>query len=115
MKYYVVTHLILLKIQNKMDIKVDLLQCLQCQKTFDGATTLAYKSEIKNEIISNKELAEELHKPIIRKFTIRKVHSLFTGTILGADRGYMQLINKFNKIFFYVLLIFVVNMDGLFL
>ena len=29
---------------------------------------------VKNEIISNKELAEELHKPIIRTFETRKVH-----------------------------------------
>ena len=28
----------------------------------------------KNEIIQNKKLAEELHKPIIRKFGERKVH-----------------------------------------
>ena len=34
-------------------------------------------SGIKNENISNKELAEELHKPIIRKFKKRKVHSPF--------------------------------------
>ena len=32
---------------------------------------------VKNEIVSNKELAEELHKPIIRKFEKRKVHSPF--------------------------------------
>ena len=32
---------------------------------------------VKNEIISNKELAEELHKPIIRKFKKIKVHSSF--------------------------------------
>ena len=32
-------------------------------------------SGIKNENISNKELAEELHKPVIRKFNKRKVHS----------------------------------------
>ena len=31
-------------------------------------------SGIKNENILNKELAEELHKPIIRKFKKRKVH-----------------------------------------
>ena len=31
----------------------------------------------KNENISNKELAEELHKSIIRKFTKRKVQSEF--------------------------------------
>ena len=35
---------------------------------------------IKN--ISNKELAEELHKPIIRKFDKGKVHSLFIDNIL---------------------------------
>ena len=29
---------------------------------------------VKNEIISNKELTEELHKPIIRKSKKRKVH-----------------------------------------
>ena len=31
-------------------------------------------SGIKNENISNKELAEELHKPIIKKFKERKLH-----------------------------------------
>ena len=36
------------------------------KKTFDGA--------IKNENISNKKLAEGLHKPVIRKFNKRKVH-----------------------------------------
>ena len=39
----------------------------------------------KNENISNKELAEELHKPIIRKFNKRQVHSPFIDNILGAD------------------------------
>ena len=51
----------------------------------------------KNEIISNKELAEELHKPVIRKFEKRKVHSAFIDNIWGADLGDMQLITKFNK------------------
>ena len=35
----------------------------------------------KNEIISNKELEEELPKPIIRKFKKKKVHSPFMGSI----------------------------------
>ena len=38
-------------------------------------------SGIKNENISNKELAEELHKLIIRKFNKRKVNSPFTYNI----------------------------------
>ena len=52
---------------------------------------------IKNEIISNKELAKKLHKPIIRKFQKRKVHSSFTDNIWGLDLADTQLINKFNK------------------
>ena len=35
--------------------------------------------------ISNKELAEELHEPIIRKFSERKIHSHFVDNIQGAD------------------------------
>ena len=42
-------------------------------------------SGVKNESISNKELAKELHKPIIRKFNKVKVLSSFINIILGAD------------------------------
>ena len=35
------------------------------KKSSGGAATLANKSPVKNENMSNKELAEELHKPII--------------------------------------------------
>ena len=52
---------------------------------------------IKNENISNKELAEELHKPIIRKFNKIKVHSPFIDNIWGIDLADMQLISKSNK------------------
>ena len=38
-------------------------------------------SGIKNENISSKELAEELHKPIIRKFHKTEVHSPFIDNI----------------------------------
>ena len=51
---------------------------------------------IKNENISNKELAEELHKPIIIKLKKRKVYSSFIDNIWGADLADMQLIRKFN-------------------
>ena len=53
-------------------------------------------SGIKNENISNRELAEELHKAIIRKLNKRKVHSPFIDNIWGADLAEMQLISKFN-------------------
>ena len=69
--------------------------------------------------MQNKELAEELHKPIIRRFEKRKVYSSFIDNIRGFDLGDMQLLTKFNKgirFFFYcLLLIFIVNMHGLFL
>ena len=45
----------------------------------------------------NQQLAEELHKPIIRKFKKRKVHLAFKDNIWGADLADMQLVNKYNK------------------
>ena len=82
-----------------------------------GAVTLANKSAFKNEIMSNKEIAEELHQQIIRKFKKRKVHSSFIDNIWSADLADMQLMSKFNKgiCFYYVLLIFLVNAPGMFL
>ena len=43
-----------------------------------------------------KELAEELHKLIIRKFE-KKVHSSFIDNVWGADLADMQLISQFSK------------------
>ena len=62
----------------------------------------AFCGTIKNEIISYKELAEELHKPIIRKFNKRKVCS-FKGNIYGVDLAHMQYISKFNEGFTFLL------------
>ena len=52
------------------------------------------------------QLAEELHKPIIRKFEKRTVYSGFKDNIWGADLADMQLINKFNKGFRFLLCVF---------
>ena len=43
------------------------------------------------------QLAQELHKPIIGKFTKRTVYSGSKDNIWGADLSDMQLISKFNK------------------
>ena len=51
-------------------------------KYFDKKTS---GGAIKNENMSNKELAEELHKPVIRKLNERKVHSSFIDNIWRAD------------------------------
>ena len=58
---------------------------------------------VKNEIISNKEITEALHKPIIRKFSKRKVQSFFIDNILDQDLEDMELISKFNKGFRFLL------------
>ena len=60
-----------------------------------------------SQLANNKEnmqLADELHKPLIRKFKKRKVYSSFRDNILRKDLD-----------IYYVLLIFSVNMLGLFL
>ena len=67
------------------------------KKTASGAATLANESAVKNENISNKELAEELQKSIIKKKKNRKIYSYFIDNIWGADLANMQLISKFNK------------------
>ena len=43
------------------------------------------------------QLAEELHKQIIKKLKKRRVYSSFKDNIWGADLADMQLISKFNK------------------
>ena len=48
-------------------------------------------------IPENEQLANELHKPIIRKFEKRKVYSIFKDNIWGVDLADMQLLSKYNK------------------
>ena len=52
---------------------------------------------VNNDTKQNLQLAEELHKPIIRKFKKRKVYAGLKDNIWGADLADMQLISKFNK------------------
>ena len=57
-------------------------------------------------LASNKEniqLANELHKLIIKKFNKRKVYSSFKDNIWGVDLADMQLLSKFNKEFRFLL------------
>ena len=48
-------------------------------------------------IPENEQLANELHKPIIRKFEKRKVYSTFKDNIWGVDLSDIQLLRKYNK------------------
>ena len=74
-----------------MDINLGLLQ-----RSVDSPIKNNSGRTIKNENMSNKELAEEIHKPIIRKFNKRKVHSSYMDNIQDADLGDMQLSSKFK-------------------
>ena len=68
-----------------------------------GLASMVYKffdkkskgSDIINE--SNYQLANELHKPIIKKFKKRKVYSSFRDNIWGVDLADMQSLSKFNN------------------
>ena len=80
-----------------MDINVDLPQWFINFLIKNSGET------VKNEIISDKELAEELDKPIIRKLEKRNVHSPFIHNIFGAYLADMQLMNNLNKGFRFLL------------
>ena len=52
---------------------------------------------IKNEMKENQQLANELHKPIIRKFKRCKVYASYKNNIGGCDLADTQLSSKHNK------------------
>ena len=64
------------------------------KKTSVGVALLGNKSVVKNQNMSNKELPEELHKPIFRKFEKREVHPLFIDDVWVADLADWHAINK---------------------
>ena len=60
-------------------------------------------SGVKNEIMVRQELAKQLHKPFIRNFKKRKVHSSFIDNIWDNILADVQLENKFNNRFWFLL------------
>ena len=56
-----------------------------------------------SKIMPKQEIAEELHKAIVKKFEKRKVYSSFKDNIWGADLVDMQLRSKFSKGFRFLL------------
>ena len=51
--------------------------------------SLLIKKKTGSEVGVNEELAEELHKPVIKKFKRRKVYSRFKDNIWAADLAEM--------------------------
>ena len=75
-----------------------------------GLASMVYKFFDKTSVgsgvnthLNNEKLAEELHKPIIKKFNKRTVYSRFKHNIWGAHLADMQLISNFNKGFRFLL------------
>ena len=67
-------------------------------KFFDSKSEGSGAKHVNTKITpQNEQLAEELHKPIIRKFKKRKVYSVFKYNIWGVDLADMQLLSKYNK------------------
>ena len=54
-------------------------------------------SGINKEKLSSLTLADELHKPIIKKFGKKKVYSQFKDNIWGLDLADMQSLSRKNK------------------
>ena len=67
-------------------------------KFFDKKSALLNKSS--GSVIANEsyyQLANELHKPINRKFKKRNVYSSFRNNVWGVDLADMKSLNKYNK------------------
>ena len=65
-----------------------------------GLASMVYKffdKKSKGSGLENKQLANELHKPIIKKFKRRNVYSSFKDNICAVDLADMKLISKHNK------------------
>ena len=62
-------------------------------KIFDKKSTGSGVNFMPNQL----QLANDLHKPVIRKFKRRRVYSLLKDNIQGVDLVDMQLISKYNK------------------
>ena len=72
-------------------------------KYFDKKSTGNGFKKLKNTARNSSILADELHKPIIRKFNKRKVYSQFKYNIWGVDLADMQSLNRKNKDIKYLL------------
>ena len=66
-------------------------------KFFDKKSTGSGFKKLKNTARNSSILADELHKPIIRKFDKRKVYSQFKDNIWEVDLAEMQSLRRKNK------------------
>ena len=62
-----------------------------------GLASIVYEFFDKKSARRNLKLANELHKPIIKKFNRRKVYSSYRDNIWGVDLADMRLLSKYNR------------------
>ena len=76
-------------------------------KFFDSKVASPDKKSVRSGINKEKSrpliLADELHKPVIRKFKKRKLYSQFKDNIWGVDLAEMQSLSRKNKHIKYLL------------
>ena len=90
----------MLKIQTKMDINEYLFHwfiIFFCKTSSDGADKSKILEKQRLSDLARRSLAEESHKPIIRKFEKQKVYSSLKGNIWSDALEDMQLIINFNE------------------
>ena len=81
----------------------------RCQR--EDLVSMAYKffkkkttgKGIKNENMSDQQIAGEIHKQMFKKFRKTKVRSPFIDKVWHVNFADMQLINKFSKRFRFLL------------
>ena len=67
-------------------------------KFFDKKSEGSGAKHVNTKLIpQNEQLADELHKPIIKKFKKRKVYSAFKDNIWAVDLADTQLLSRYNK------------------
>ena len=57
---------------------------------------MCFDNKIGSGISINEQLAEELHKPVIKKFKRRKVYVTFKDNICAADLAEMESLSSKN-------------------
>ena len=72
-------------------------------KFFDKKTRSGAIATSRAGVSVNEQLAEELHKPVTKKFKRRKVYARFKDNIWAADLAEMESLSSKNKNIKYLL------------
>ena len=89
-------------------LKYDGYQCGPDAMVYQFFDKNSYGGAIESEIMPNQhpsdlttqQIAEELPKPIIRKFEKQKVHSSFKDNVWGAHLADMHVVSKYERFWF---------------